>query len=497
MRGVAVIGPPPPEGGPSRVRRCRTRPCEGEGRDVWEFRGRAQSDLHRFIDVSVPYRYLERIELPDGRSGTGPCSTGRRGDRSLGMHPPAPSGSGGSVAHAVPIVVPAVMLVYRHGIHVLLDPRRLSPSRWSTRGTCGASVRAAHYVGWGDLGGIYTAGTGVVSVPRHGHAPCPVGDAERGTPSDRVHTGCHPRAPDGVLLVLPVELLLASTVVFAADALAQDLGVSRARRAWSVPADRRSWRGRPRVLWGHAEDALAMTLATLRDAGRVGGPMGADRLALRIGDRDPAAGRPCDTALPGGLAAGAEAPDRRPMRRTVRVPRRSCVPRQSVGNLSVTRPAAHTAGHEPRDALGGPGARGRHRVRSTSTSRRGVPSVLRGGFSSTTVVHHAVANGVSGAPAGRSVLLALALLAVLRVATPPATGPAPVDRCSRAGSPLPVRGGDDPVLRGATTDPAWSSWPLERALGASCSPGWSQSACRRTPTSMSDRGHGGSPSWAV
>ena len=66
--------------------------------------------------------------------------------------------------------------------------------------------------------------------------------------------------PTAALMLEPVELLLASTVVFASDALAQRLSVSRARRrslcfvvaiiAWPTAA-----------VWGHAEDALAMTFA--------------------------------------------------------------------------------------------------------------------------------------------------------------------------------------------------------------------------------------------
>ena len=66
--------------------------------------------------------------------------------------------------------------------------------------------------------------------------------------------------PSVALLVEPIELLLASAVVFAADALAQQLGVTkRCRILQCVVVAVLAW---PTVaIWGHAEDCLALALA--------------------------------------------------------------------------------------------------------------------------------------------------------------------------------------------------------------------------------------------
>jgi hypothetical protein len=66
--------------------------------------------------------------------------------------------------------------------------------------------------------------------------------------------------PSVALVLMPIELLLASTVMFASDALAEKLGVVRRRRLWLCLAVAViAWP--TTALWGHAEDALAMTFA--------------------------------------------------------------------------------------------------------------------------------------------------------------------------------------------------------------------------------------------
>jgi hypothetical protein len=60
--------------------------------------------------------------------------------------------------------------------------------------------------------------------------------------------------------VQPIELMLAATVIFASDALAQKLQVPTRRRVWlCVAVGVIAWP--TAALWGHAEDALALTFA--------------------------------------------------------------------------------------------------------------------------------------------------------------------------------------------------------------------------------------------
>jgi len=133
-------------------------------------------------------------------------------------------------------------------------------SSWATPGDLWGMVRAAHYVQWGFLGGIYTPSNGIVTFP---------GMPILLSPATWLSGNLHltesflpfflPR-PTAALIFEPLEILLAATVVFASDALAERLGVSRRLRTplcFAVGA--LAWP--TAVVWGHAEDALAMTFA--------------------------------------------------------------------------------------------------------------------------------------------------------------------------------------------------------------------------------------------
>jgi hypothetical protein len=131
---------------------------------------------------------------------------------------------------------------------------------WDTGGDMWGIWRAAHYIGWGFLGGVYDPSTGVNSLPGLEILLAPfamvsdhLGLTESFPPYFLVH-------PTAALLLEPIELLLASTVLFAVDALAEQLAVTRRRRiALCVTVACITW---PTVaLWGHAEDCLAMALA--------------------------------------------------------------------------------------------------------------------------------------------------------------------------------------------------------------------------------------------
>jgi len=131
---------------------------------------------------------------------------------------------------------------------------------WDTGADLWGIFRGAHFVGWGYLGGIYTSPNGIVTFPGMPVLLAPVavlGDHLHLTESSPTMLVARPTAG---LILQPIELLLASTVVFASDALAERLHVSKKRRvplcllvaaiAWPTAA-----------VWGHAEDALSMTFA--------------------------------------------------------------------------------------------------------------------------------------------------------------------------------------------------------------------------------------------
>lgn len=131
---------------------------------------------------------------------------------------------------------------------------------WATGGDLWGIYRGAHYVGWGDIGGIYTNGNGIIAFPGMAVLLAPVAMLTGHFGMTESYMPYFLPRPTAALVLQPIELLLASTIVFASDALAERMGVPARRRvglcvlvgilAWPTAA-----------VWGHAEDALAVTFA--------------------------------------------------------------------------------------------------------------------------------------------------------------------------------------------------------------------------------------------
>jgi hypothetical protein len=132
--------------------------------------------------------------------------------------------------------------------------------RWVTGGDLWGIFRAAHYVGWGFLGGVYEPANGVDSLPGLEVLLAPVAMLSGHLGLTEVYAPYFTPKPTAALLLEPIELLLASTVLFAGDALAERLGASKGRRIFlCVVVGILVW---PTVaIWGHAEDCLALALA--------------------------------------------------------------------------------------------------------------------------------------------------------------------------------------------------------------------------------------------
>ena len=161
--------------------------------------------------------------------------------------------------HSVPIGVSAFGIVLGMAYSLLWAPVVRHTSVWITPPDFWATYRAAHYVGWGDLGGIYGAHAAVVTFPGIAVvlAPCAMLTGALGLLESYPLVLSHPSA---WLLCGPLEMLMGSIALFGADAIGARLGLSRSRRAvvslfvaiglWNTD-----------VLWGHPEDAIAVGLA--------------------------------------------------------------------------------------------------------------------------------------------------------------------------------------------------------------------------------------------
>ncbi|HEY0932731.1 MAG TPA: hypothetical protein VGD91_03225, partial [Trebonia sp.] len=122
-------------------------------------------------------------------------------------------------------------------------------------GTLAATTRLAH----GNIGGIYAPGTGLISLPGAAVILLPCAALISALGLSLAIPGPQNLHPALWLVAGPYQILLCCVTLFAADALAERLGVSRWKRGllaaagagilWSVSAR-----------WGHPEDAFAVAL---------------------------------------------------------------------------------------------------------------------------------------------------------------------------------------------------------------------------------------------
>lgn len=130
---------------------------------------------------------------------------------------------------------------------------------WITPGDLWSTYRTAHYVGWGYLGGVYSAGTGLVTLPGIVVALAPMAMLTSALGLTEGFPKFVPE-PTSWLLLGPYEMLLSAVALFACDAVAERLGVGRGHRAVLCVTE-------AAVLWnvttvfGHPEDAVAVGLA--------------------------------------------------------------------------------------------------------------------------------------------------------------------------------------------------------------------------------------------
>jgi hypothetical protein len=122
-------------------------------------------------------------------------------------------------------------------------------------GTLIATVRLVH----GNLGGLYTQPTGLVSLPGAAIILLPCAAVIAATGLSLQIPGPHNLHPSVWLLAGPYEIALSCVTLFAADALAERLGVTKWKRALLAAASACAlWNVSAR--WGHPEDAVAVGL---------------------------------------------------------------------------------------------------------------------------------------------------------------------------------------------------------------------------------------------
>lgn len=157
-----------------------------------------------------------------------------------------------------PLIASALLMAIGM-ITTTIGPTMIGRSEWALPydywGTLLAAVRLAH----GNVGGLYTQPTGLVSLPGAAVILFPVAVIIAATGLSLRIPGPHNLHPGVWVLAGPYQIAVSCVALFAADALAERLGVSRGRRALLAAASGVAlWNVSCR--WGHPEDAVAVGL---------------------------------------------------------------------------------------------------------------------------------------------------------------------------------------------------------------------------------------------
>jgi hypothetical protein len=143
-------------------------------------------------------------------------------------------------------------------VGTIWGPRYYGKSAWAVPDDLWATLVAAQRLLHLDLAGLYTPPTSLVSFPGTALILVPVAaiiDAA-GLP---LHAGPQGTHPVEWLFAGPLETILSSVTLFAADAIAERMGASRPKRFLLAAASATAlWN--VSVRWGHPEDAVAVGL---------------------------------------------------------------------------------------------------------------------------------------------------------------------------------------------------------------------------------------------
>ncbi len=158
-----------------------------------------------------------------------------------------------------PLLATVALLVIGMGGTIWWGPAMIGHTGWSLPhdlwGTLIAASRLVHL----NLGGLYTQPTGLITLPGAAVILAPAAAViDAAGLSLQVPGPGYPQ-PTAWLIAGPYQIVLSAVVLFAADAIAEQLGLTRWRRAALTAAQGMAlWN--VSVQWGHPEDAVAVGL---------------------------------------------------------------------------------------------------------------------------------------------------------------------------------------------------------------------------------------------
>jgi len=172
---------------------------------------------------------------------------------------PAPAPEPWPVRRLFPLLATVALLVIGMVGTIVVGPHLMGRTAWSLPddlwGTLVAAQRLAHL----DLAGLYTQPTGLVTFPGAAVILVPTAAVADAAGLSLQHPGPHNQQPAVWLVAGPYMTALSAVALFAADALAERLRLSRPKRAFlAVASGTALWN--VSVQWGHPEDAVAVAL---------------------------------------------------------------------------------------------------------------------------------------------------------------------------------------------------------------------------------------------
>ena len=217
-------------------------------------------------------------------------------------------------------------------------------------GTLVAAQRLVHL----NLAGLYAKPTGLITFPGAAVILAPLVALADAASLSLAHPGPHNAQPAVWLVAGPYMIALSAVALFAADALAERLRVSRPKRALLAVVSAVAL-ANVSVAWGHPEDAVAVGLLLYAVLALSDATARSGRVADRGGGRG-AAARPAGAArhAGGGRAQAAgrlSGQGSHPSRGTAR--RRRCG--ELERHLSRGDQPAELAGHRPSNPVDDPG----------------------------------------------------------------------------------------------------------------------------------------------
>src|SRR5579859_3932412 len=176
-----------------------------------------------------------------------------------GLAPPAPRWPPWLTRRLFPLLATAGLIAFGMASTTWWGPAMLGKAGWSLPDDLWATLAAAQRLLHGNLGGLYTPPTRLITFPGAAVILVPIVAVIDTAGLSLQVQNAHNLHPAVWLVAGPYEIALSAVALFAADAVAEQLGADRAKRAvlagasavalWSVT-----------VRWGHPEDAVAVGL---------------------------------------------------------------------------------------------------------------------------------------------------------------------------------------------------------------------------------------------